>query len=331
MPQNPENYKLTQLQQDGTLKTLHPETNADNVVETDSKKVMTAAERSKLAAIEAGAQVNVLEGVEVNGVRLTPDNRKVVNIQMPTDVGADIEYNVNTGLLSLLDKDGNVLGSVDLPLEYMVSDGYYDTVTHDLVLILSNFVVSDPQPTSQTFKTDTYFTYDSATDVYTLATVFTAGVTYYNHSEIRIPVGDLIDTYTGDNVNITIDSNNVIKFTQAFLTRMTNIETYISNLENGTTPAGKANKLTNARTIAVAGDATGSGSFDGSTDLTITLTLKAVGTAGTYSVVQTDANGRVIAGAQIIEVGTAGQTTPSASLAVGGLFFQKITDTPSQS
>lgn len=51
-----------------------------------------------------------------------------------------------------------------------------------------------------------------------------------------------------------------------------------------------------------------------------------VGTPGTYSVVVTDAKGRVIQGGQLIEIGTTGQTEPSANLVVGGLFFQEISE-----
>lgn len=282
-------YQITQLNANNELDVLHPETNANNVLETTDKKVMTAQERQKLANIEAGAQVNVIEGVSVNNTPITPSN-KIINIEMPTDVGADLSYNGTTGVLSLIDKDGNVLGSVDLPLELLIQSGYYDGTTRELVLVLANSTPQTP-------------------------------------SEIRIPVGDLIDTYVGDGINVEVDSNNVIKLTQAFLTRITTLETFKSNILDGTVKAKKseqADKLANARTIQTTGDVTGSGSFDGSQNISIALTLKAVGTAGTYSVVQTDSNGRVISGAQLIEVGTTGQTTPSQTLAVGGLFFKEI-------
>ena len=99
----------------------------------------------------------------------------------------------------------------------------------------------------------------------------------------------------------------------------------IADLADGTTPAGKADKLSNARTISVAGDVTGSASFDGSANAQIQTTLKNSGvTAGTYSAVTVDAKGIVPAGAQSIEVGTSGQSTPSASLAIGGLFFKML-------
>lgn len=89
--------------------------------------------------------------------------------------------------------------------------------------------------------------------------------------------------------------------------------------------SSEATKLATARTISLAGDATGSASFDGSANVTITATLKASGvTAGTYSAVQVNAKGLVTAGAQVIEVGASGQTAPSASLASGGLFFKLL-------
>lgn len=47
-------------------------------------------------------------------------------------------------------------------------------------------------------------------------------------------------------------------------------------------------------------------------------------TTGVYSAVQVNSKGVVTAGNQLIEWGTSGQTTPSASLAVGGLFFMKV-------
>ena len=49
----------------------------------------TTAEKTKLDGIETGAQVNVLEGVKVNGSALTIDASKYVNID-PATIGAAI-------------------------------------------------------------------------------------------------------------------------------------------------------------------------------------------------------------------------------------------------
>jgi len=106
---------------------------------------------------------------------------------------------------------------------------------------------------------------------------------------------------------------------------ITALQNRATALEDGTTPAGKATKLATARKISLTGDATGNTTFDGTADKSIAVTLANTGvTAGTYSAVAVDAKGRVTAGSQIIEWGTSGQTTPSANLAVGGLFFMLV-------
>ena len=92
--------------------------------------------------------------------------------------------------------------------------------------------------------------------------------------------------------------------------------------------ADSATKLATARTITLSGDVTGSASFDGTAHKTISTTLKPSGvTAGTYSVVAVNAKGIVTGGNQLVEWGSVGQTTPSNSLAVGGLFLELQGDT----
>lgn len=66
--------------------------------------------------------------------------------------------------------------------------------------------------------------------------------------------------------------------------------------------AVSASKLATARTLAFTGDATGSGSFDGSANLSTALTLSNSGvTAGTYTKTTVDAKGRVTGGANLVE------------------------------
>lgn len=88
------------------------------------------------------------------------------------------------------------------------------------------------------------------------------------------------------------------------------------------TSLGKAD--TAVQSITATGDATGTATVS-SGAATIGLTLKNSGvSAGTYSAVTVNAKGIVTAGAQMIEVGAAGQSAPSANLAVGGIFFKQI-------
>jgi len=73
--------------------------------------------------------------------------------------------------------------------------------------------------------------------------------------------------------------------------------------------ASTASKLNTARTIALSGDATGTASFDGSTNVTISATLAASGVAaGTYSKVVVDAKGRVVAGSDLSAADLKGET-----------------------
>ncbi len=131
----------------------------------------------------------------------------------------------------------------------------------------------------------------------------------------------------------------------------TNAATEVSELVNGSTPAARATtatsatsadratsagKWTTARALGIAvvsgSDAsgndlmgTGSANIDGSADSIVTINLANSGvSAGTYSAVQVNAKGIAIAGGQMIEIGSTGQTTPSASLATGGLFFKEV-------
>lgn len=84
-----------------------------------------------------------------------------------------------------------------------------------------------------------------------------------------------------------------------------------------------ADKLSASRTIAIAGDATGSATFDGSAGTGITVALVASGVkAGTYSKVTVDAKGRVTAGsnlttADISGIGTA--ATKNVGTAAGNI------------
>lgn len=48
-----------------------------------------------------------------------------------------IEYDGKTGVLSFIKYDGSVM-SVDLPLELIAKSGYYDQITQELVLVLTN-------------------------------------------------------------------------------------------------------------------------------------------------------------------------------------------------
>lgn len=150
-------------------------------------------------------------------------------------------------------------------------------------------------------------------------------------------VASTYQTKTDSNLNGAIGTTNVVSAINTVhgfastnasdITKITNGTTKVKSAEtaDSATSATSATKLATARTIALKGDATGSTTFDGSANKDITVTLANSGvTAGTYSAVTVNAKGLVTAGAQIIEVGATGVTTPSANLAIGGIFFKEI-------
>ena len=106
-------------------------------------------------------------------------------------------------------------------------------------------------------------------------------------------------------------------------TSISEIETDITNITNGTTKVGKsatADKLATARTFTLAGDVTGSATFDGSANVSISATIKNSGvSAGTYSAVNVNAKGIVTAGQQAIVFADSLEDSSLNSLVIGGL------------
>ncbi|MBQ1571071.1 MAG: hypothetical protein IIZ78_08115 [Clostridiales bacterium] len=83
-------------------------------------RLMTAAEGTKLAGIATGAQVNVLEGVQVNDSDL-PITDKKVNIDITGK--ADKVTNATSGHLAGLDSNGNLTDSGVSPTEEVTIEG----------------------------------------------------------------------------------------------------------------------------------------------------------------------------------------------------------------
>ena len=151
--------------------------------------------------------------------------------------------------------------------------------------------------------------------------------TAYVEISVSLALGETSSTaYAGDKgkalaTRVTAAEENITSNDQD----ITELQNRAKALEDGTSAAGKATKLATARKISLTGDATGNTTFDGTADKSIAVTLANSGvTAGTYSAVSVDSKGRVTAGSQIVEWGTTGQNTPSANLAVGGLFFMLV-------
>lgn len=138
-------------------------------------------------------------------------------------------------------------------------------------------------------------------------------------TNVDLAVTVTADTTNGDKVSIGAGTGKKAEFN-------------VVNAKKSAT----SDKLTTARKITVNVNSgkksnnttdilgTGNATFDGSADKSISVELGASGvTAGAYSAVQVNAKGIVTGGGNIVEFDT-GTGQPSTNLAVGGLFFKKI-------
>lgn len=295
------NIVIEEKQSDGSLLDLYPRTSADNIVETTEKKIMTATEREQIAELYA---VKDSSG-KVNDIQ-TSDGTSILGsdkIARLPDYILSSQKGSNNGVASL-GEDGKVLSSqlpsyVDDVLEYASISNFPSTGESGKIYV----------------ALDTNITYRWGGSSYvqisqSLAIGETSGTAYdgakgkQNATDIA-SLKERVGTVEG-----TSGQN----------------KTDIANIKNGTTKISKsesADKLSSQKTVTVNGDVSGSVTTDFSSNPTLTLSLPEITTEGTYSAVQVNKKGQVTSGGQVIEVGAAGQTTPSASLVVGGLFFKE--------
>lgn len=238
-------------------------------------------------------------------------------------------YTANTGVLtlSLNDQDGTVLDTktVDLPLELLIESGSVKSCTQANKPV-QGYVVGDK-----------YIDFVLA-----------------NNSHLYVLVSDLVDqvdvtpsgngnavtalSVTGNNITYT-KGKTFVETTRKVNGKALNTDITLSasdvnaladtikyaGSETAGGVANSAKKWKDGITITASGDVSGSVSFDGSTSKTIDLTLGNSGVvAGSYSAVTVNAKGLVTNGNQLIEWGTSGQTTPSDTLAKGGIFLKEV-------
>ena len=301
------NIKKTQINEkleDGSLQIIHPETEASVVIENDNKQFISKTEKEDLADLVDMRDKD--EFGKVDDVQDSNGNSLVTNKIAKLPDYIKVTEKGSNGGVATLDSSGKVPSSqlpgfVDDVLEYASLSSFPTTGESGKI-----YVALDTNKTYRWSGT----TYTIISD--TLALGETTG-TAYDGAKGKLNAQNIA------NLDARVGSVETKSNTNA---------TNITNITNGTTKVGKsttADKFSSSKTITVSGDASGTVSTDFSTNPTITLTLSNSGvTAGTYSAVQVDAKGRVVSGGQTLEVGSSGQTTPSSTLVVGGLFFKEI-------
>lgn len=296
-------YKIQQLQQDETLLTLHPETDA-SVVKVDSSKTGTTATNVESAIKELKDDIQetaneIKDGVVtgVKGSNETQYRKGQVEITK-----------ANIGL-------GNV-NNVAITNDQVTQIGTNKTDIDDLKLKVGNL--------SGAFKFQG--TLNSILDLPN-ATINNKGYVYIINKKEYVSDGTKW-------VELGDESSFVLKTTyESHLQTQSNKDNAqdveIANIKNGSTVVGKAEKDSAGNVIhqtyvqpsqlkTINGE-----SIVGTGDIKTKLEDSGV-VAGTYSVVEVNSKGIVTNGANLIEVGVASQVTPSDNLAVGGIFFQEI-------
>lgn len=109
--------------------------NVDNTADLD-KPVSTAT------ALELNKKFDKQQNIVNFGkiLYVTADGTvgfKTENVTINQDAFVDVSLNTTTGILTFTKKNGTTV-DVDFPLEELVTDGYYDTTTEEIVLVLAN-------------------------------------------------------------------------------------------------------------------------------------------------------------------------------------------------
>lgn len=147
---------------------------------------------------EEGAEVNIIEEVQVNGVALTPDDTRAVNIEIP----AAVEYTITrqataeTGYFAtyqLFADDTAVGDKINIPKDYLVKSAEVSTVTE-----------ADKQAGGKFVDNPDFQVGDKYID-------FTVNVKSGTATDehIYLNVKDLVDVYTGS-TSIDISNTNAV-------------------------------------------------------------------------------------------------------------------------
>lgn len=302
---------------------------ASGVASLDSNAKVPAAQIPDLS----GNYIPVAQKGVASGVAELDSTGKVPAAQLPAYVDDVLEYD-SISAFPKTGESGKIYVAKDTNLTYRWSGSSYVEISASLALGETSSTAYAGDKGKQnadniakilngTTKVPNAAQADNATNA-----TNAANATNANHATSADSATNATNAGTATNAGNVTGSINGKAISNIFESNGTTVKeaTHAASANSASTAssATTAAQLTTARNIALQGDVSGSASFNGTANATITATLTSVGTAGTYSVVTTDSKGRVTAGGQIVEVGDTGQSNPSSSLAVGGIFFKEI-------
>ena len=392
------NYQINQKLSDGSLLTLHPETEASIVEYNDTEGLGSTNVQGAITKVAQSLKGMITQGV-VTGVKgnaesvyrkgdvnITASNIGLGNVNNTSDTDKPISKAQQGALDKKVDKTTTVNGkALSGNISLVKSDVGLGNVTNETQIPLSKKGVANgvaeldengKVPSSQlpsyvddvmSFANKAGFPLTGEDGKIYLAKDTNLQYRWSGEEYVVISpslaLGETASTaYAGNKGKANAQAISTLQGTvSGHTTQISSLQgtvgthtTEINNIKNGTTKVGNADKLDgqdstyyldyknlkNTPTIPtmpkipdVTTGVSGSGNFVKGISASghkVTATLGNITNAdlpnsgvpqGTYSVVTVNTKGVVTGGAQVIEVGA---TAPSASLAVGGIFFKEI-------
>lgn len=363
MAQTTNKFQIIQKVSETDTMVLHPETDA-SIVKYDGTTSGLSATDAKAAIDELASQIDditgggVVTGIKGNvesAYRKGQVNLTAANIGAET-AGTVATHNSNTSahtdIRNLITAAQNKANQA-----YTLAEGRARAVAFDT---LDSVKTNLKAASNSAYKVgDHILIKASNTPDYWISAILTSNTGdygYYELTALETPKVDLSGYQTKTDSSLTTTAKTVVgaigevKTTaDSASSKATTNATSITNIINGTTVVAKATSATTATTATSAGKwstarligvsinsgyksdgkttitQTHGQTIDGSSDKTISVTLGDSGVAaGVYSAIQVNSKGIATAGGQIIEIGSASQTSPSADLATGGIFFKMI-------
>lgn len=363
MAQTTNKFQIIQKVSETDTMVLHPETDA-SIVKYDGTTSGLSATDAKAAIDELASQIDdITGGGVVTGIKGNAEsayrkgqvNLTAANIGAET-AGTVVTHNSNTSahtdIRNLITAAQNKANQA-----YTLAEGRARAVAFDT---LDSVKTNLKAASNSAYKVGDHILIKATnTPDYWISAILTSNTGdygYYELTALETPKVDLSGYQTKTDSSLTTTAKTVVgaigevKTTaDSASSKATTNATSITNIINGTTVVAKATSATTATTATSAGKwstarligvsinsgyksdgkttitQTHGQTIDGSADKTISVTLGDSGVAaGVYSAIQVNSKGIATAGGQIIEIGSASQTSPSADLATGGIFFKMI-------
>lgn len=255
-----------------------------------------------------------------NGVATLDSNGLIPSNQLPSYVDDIVEYDSQTNFPST-GSPSKIYVALDTGKQYRWSGSQYIDISSASTADTAYKLATARQFSITGDATASAVNFDGTQNVTLNVTLASSGVTAGTYPKVtvdskgRVIAGGSLSasdipnldwskittgkptTLAGYGITDAVSSSEVV--TTATANKILKLDNNAKLPASITGNAETATKLATARSIALIGDISGSNTFDGSNNITITATLTSVATAGTYTKVTIDAKGRVTSGTSL--------------------------------